>query len=125
MKKRKARRRKDSAKRANLTLTAAAISRQERASKGAIQEKEDLRSALLKRDIYKRVENGAFVPKRYFSVARQFLVDAKVELKKVTWPTRKELLSTTAVVLILVFLIAFFLGIVDLGLVKIIRNVVG
>ncbi|NVL92024.1 MAG: preprotein translocase subunit SecE [Desulfobacterales bacterium] len=58
-------------------------------------------------------------------MARQFLVDAKVELKKVTWPTRKELLSTTAVVLILVFLIAFFLGIVDLGLVKIIRNVVG
>lgn len=124
MKKRKARRRKGSAKRANLTLTAA-ISRQERASKGAIQEKEDLRSALLTRDIYKRVENGAFVPKRYFTVARQFLVDAKVELKKVTWPTRKELLSTTAVVLILVFLIAFFLGIVDLGLVKIIRNVVG
>jgi preprotein translocase subunit SecE len=124
MKKRKARRRKGSAKRENLTLTAA-ISRQERASKGAIQEKEDLRSALLKRDIYKRVENGAFVPKRYFTVARQFLVDAKVELKKVTWPTRKELLSTTAVVLILVFLIAFFLGIVDLGLVKIIRNVVG
>ena len=124
MKKRKARKRKGSAKRANVTLTAA-ISRQERASKGAIQEKEDLRSALIKRDIYKRVENGAFVPKRYFTVARQFLVDAKVELKKVTWPTRKELLSTTAVVLILVFLIAFFLGIVDLGLVKIIRNVVG
>ncbi len=124
MKRRKARKRKGSAKRANLTLTTA-ISRQERASKGAIQEKEDLRSALMKRDIYKRVENGAFVPKRYFTVARQFLVDAKVELKKVTWPTRKELLSTTAVVLILVFLIAFFLGIVDLGLVKIIRNVVG
>lgn len=124
MKKRKARKRKGSTKRANLTLSAA-ISRQERASKGAIQEKEDPRSALLKRDIYKRVENGAFVPKRYFNVARQFLVDAKVELKKVTWPTRKELLSTTAVVLILVFLIAFFLGIVDLGLVKIIRNVVG
>jgi len=124
MRKRKGRRRKGSAKRANLAV-AVAISRQERATKGAIQEKEDLRSASLKRDIYKRVENGAFAPKRYFTVARQFLVDAKVELKKVTWPTRKELLSTTAVVIILVFLIAFFLGIVDLGLVKIIRNVVG
>jgi preprotein translocase subunit SecE len=124
MKKRKARKRKGSAKRANLALNAATSS-QGRAGKGAIQEKEDLRSALIKRDIYKRVETGASVPKRYFTVARQFLVDAKVELKKVTWPTRKELLSTTAVVLILVFLIAFFLGIVDLGLVKIIRNVVG
>jgi preprotein translocase subunit SecE len=124
MRKRKGRRRKGSAKRANLGV-AVAITRQERASKGAIQEKEDLRSTSLKRDIYKRVENGAFAPKRYFTVARQFLVDAKVELKKVTWPTRKELLSTTAVVIILVFLIAFFLGMVDLGLVKIIRNVVG
>jgi preprotein translocase subunit SecE len=52
-------------------------------------------------------------------------VEAKVELKKVTWPTRKELLSTTAIILLLVFLIAFFLGVVDLGLVKIIKNVVG
>jgi preprotein translocase subunit SecE len=56
--------------------------------------------------------------------ARQFLSDAKVELKKVTWPTKKELLSTTAVVIVLVILIAFFLGVVDLGLVKIIKNVI-
>jgi preprotein translocase subunit SecE len=53
------------------------------------------------------------------------LADAKVELKKVTWPTRKELLSITGVVIILVLLIAFYLGIVDLGLVKMIKNVIG
>jgi len=52
------------------------------------------------------------------------LFDAKVELKKVTWPTKKELLSTTAVVIVLVILIAFFLGVVDLGLVKIIKNII-
>ena len=57
--------------------------------------------------------------------AKEFFSEARVELKKVTWPTRKELLSTTAIVLLLVFLIAFFLGVVDLGLVKIIKNVVG
>ncbi|KPJ62138.1 MAG: preprotein translocase subunit SecE [Deltaproteobacteria bacterium DG_8] len=56
---------------------------------------------------------------------RQFLADAKVELKKVTWPTRKELLSTTAIVIVLVLIVAFFLGIVDLGLLKMIKNVIG
>lgn len=124
MKKRKARRKKRISKRSNVLLTAG-ISEQKEAGRVAIAEKEDLRPAPLKKDTYKRFENGVFAPKRYFVVARQFLVDAKVELKKVTWPTRKELLSTTAVVLLLVFLIAFYLGIVDLGLVKIIKNVVG
>ena len=100
-------------------------SKQKNADRKANQEKENFRPAPLKKDVLKRAENGVFAPKRYFIVARQFLADAKVELKKVTWPTRKELLSTTAVVIILILLIAFFLGIVDLGLVKIIKNVIG
>jgi preprotein translocase subunit SecE len=124
MKKKKAHRRKSISKRSNVISTAS-ISKQEKAGGEAIAKKEDLRPAPLKKDVYKKVGNGVFAPKRYFTVARQFLADAKVELKKVTWPTRKELLSTTAVVIILVLLIAFFLGIVDLGLVKIIKNVIG
>ena len=55
----------------------------------------------------------------------QFLREAKMELKKVKWPTRKELLASTAVVIVLTLLVAFFLGLVDFGLIKIIRNVVG
>ncbi len=43
----------------------------------------------------------------------QFLREVKVEIKKVTWPTRKETLASTAVVLITTFIIAFFLGFVD------------
>jgi len=81
-------------------------------------------SAVKKKNVYRKADNSLFVLKRYFIVARQFLFDAKVELKKVTWPTKKELLSTTAVVIVLVILIALFLGIVDLGLVKIIKNVI-
>ena len=54
-----------------------------------------------------------------------FLREAKMELKKVKWPTRKELLASTAVVIVLTLLISFFLGAVDFGLIKIIRNVVG
>ena len=124
MKKKRAQRRRGIRKKSNVETTAD-ISKQKKIGRVSIPEKEDLRPTPLKKDFYKTVENGVFAPKRYFIVARQFLVDAKVELKKVTWPTRKELLSTTAIILLLVFLIAFFLGVVDLGLVKIIKNVVG
>jgi len=62
---------------------------------------------------------------RYISVAGQFLKDARMELKKVKWPTRKELLATTAVVIVLSLLVAFFLGLVDFGLIKIIKKIVG
>ena len=124
MKKKKARRKKGITKRSKV-ISSASISKQQETGRRAIPEKEDLPPTPLKKDVYKKPENNVFAPKRYFIVARQFLADAKVELKKVTWPTRKELLSTTGVVIILVLLIAFFLGIVDLGLVKIIKNVIG
>ncbi|MCD6264767.1 MAG: preprotein translocase subunit SecE [Deltaproteobacteria bacterium] len=99
-------------------------SKQGKAGGHIAPEKENLQPAPLKKDVYKKADNSLFVLKRYFIVARQFLFDAKVELKKVTWPTKKELISTTAVVIVLVILIAFFLGVVDLGLVKIIKNVI-
>ena len=88
-------------------------------------ERVDLQAAPSKKDMTKKTEGGVFAPKKYFLVVRQFLAEAKVELRKVTWPARKELLSITAVVIILVILVAFFLGIIDLGLVKIIKNVIG
>jgi preprotein translocase subunit SecE len=124
MKKKKARRKRSISKKSNV-MSNAIISKQKNAGKEAISEKEDLRPTQLKKDVYKKADNGGFALKRYFIVARQFLVESKVELKKVTWPTKKELLSTTAVVIVLVLLIALFLGITDLGLVKIIKNVIG
>ncbi len=54
---------------------------------------------------------------------RQFLREVKTELKKVTWPSRKDTLSGTAVVLVTVFVIAVFLGIVDSGLSNLIKMV--
>ena len=53
----------------------------------------------------------------------QFLREVKVELKKVTWPTRKQTLGSTVVVIILVMIISLFLGVVDLGLSNVIRVV--
>ncbi len=51
----------------------------------------------------------------------QFLREVKVELKKVTWPTRKQTIGSTAVVIILVMIISLFLGVVDIGLSSLIR----
>jgi len=51
----------------------------------------------------------------------QFLREVKIELKKVTWPTRKQTISSTIVVIIIVFLISFFLGIIDIALSNILR----
>ena len=62
---------------------------------------------------------------KYISKAGQFLREAKMELKKVKWPTRKELLASTAVVIVLTLIVSLFLGLVDFGLIKIIRNIVG
>ena len=56
-----------------------------------------------------------------FESAKQFLREVKTELKKVTWPSRKDTLSGTAVVLVAVFIIALFLGIVDSGLSNVIK----
>ena len=53
----------------------------------------------------------------------QFLREVKVELKKVNWPSRKQTIGSTVVVLILVLIISFFLGAVDIGLAGIIRVV--
>lgn len=62
---------------------------------------------------------------KYVKIALQFLRESRTELKKVKWPTRKELLASTAVVLVLTLLVSFFLGIIDFGLIKIIRRLVG
>ena len=61
----------------------------------------------------------------FFKLAGLFLRQAKVELKKVKWPTRKELIASTVVVIVLTLLVSFYLGLVDLGLIKIIKHVIG
>jgi|TARA_Y100000031_G_scaffold24392_1_gene26070 preprotein translocase subunit SecE len=54
--------------------------------------------------------------------AIQFLSEVKSEVKKVTWPSKKEALGGTAVVLVVVFVMALFLGLVDLLLSKIVET---
>ena len=61
--------------------------------------------------------------KTYIDKGLQFLREVKIELKKVTWPTRKQTIGSTVVVIILVMIISLFLGVVDIGLSSIVRVV--
>ncbi len=56
---------------------------------------------------------------------KQFLREVKTELKKVTWPTRKDTLAGTAIVLVTVGVAAVFLFIVDYGLSSLIKWFLG
>ena len=42
-----------------------------------------------------------------------FLREVKVELKKVTWPTKKQLIAYTVVVFLTVFMIATLIWVID------------
>ncbi|MFA5321143.1 MAG: preprotein translocase subunit SecE [Smithella sp.] len=55
----------------------------------------------------------------------QFLKEAKMELKKVTWPTPKQTMASTAVVIVLVFIVSFILGIIDFALAKAVKLILG
>jgi preprotein translocase subunit SecE len=61
----------------------------------------------------------------WWQASVQFLLEVKQELKKVTWPPKKQTLSATGVVLSLVILVSLFLGLVDFVLVRLVRLVLG
>ncbi|HXF05356.1 MAG TPA: preprotein translocase subunit SecE [Blastocatellia bacterium] len=48
--------------------------------------------------------------------ARQFYQDVKMEMKKVTWPTRQDVYGQTVVVLIVLFFFGYFLYYTNLAL---------
>ena len=47
---------------------------------------------------------------------KDFFKEVKIEMKKVVFPSKDELIGSTWVVIIVVLIISMFLGIVDFGL---------
>ncbi|MBJ6725867.1 preprotein translocase subunit SecE [Geomesophilobacter sediminis] len=45
--------------------------------------------------------------------AKNFFEEVREELAKVTWPTRKETISTAQVVVVIIVLISLYLGVCD------------
>ena len=63
--------------------------------------------------------------KSWFTRSRQYVVEVQGEFNKVTWPPQAELITGTVSVIVIVSLIATFLGIVDFGLSRVIQMVLG
>ncbi len=61
----------------------------------------------------------------FVSKSTQFLREVKAELKKVTWPSRKQTLGSTVIVIVLVMMISLFLGVVDIALSSLVHVVLG
>jgi preprotein translocase subunit SecE len=54
-----------------------------------------------------------------------FYGDVKTELKKVTWPRKKEVYATTLIVIITVFFFGVYLYVVDFFLQNIVQRIFG
>ena len=56
--------------------------------------------------------------------AKDFLGEVKVEVKKVTWPSRKDAMGGTMVVVVVVVIMSIFLGVIDTLLSKIVEALI-
>lgn len=55
----------------------------------------------------------------------QFVKESKNELRKVSWPPRKETTAVTMVVIIAVFIVGFYLATVDWMFSSVIKYLIG
>jgi preprotein translocase subunit SecE len=54
-----------------------------------------------------------------------FLKDVNAELRKVTWPTKEELIGSTIVTIVVSLIMSIFIGAVDRVLTLVIKTVFG
>ncbi len=52
---------------------------------------------------------------------KRFLEEVKIELGKVTWPSRKETMATAWIVVVIIVVISLYLGACDVVLAKLMR----
>jgi preprotein translocase subunit SecE len=55
----------------------------------------------------------------------RFAIDARMEVRKVVWPTRQETMQTTLIVMVMVFLLGLLLWLFDTVLMSILRFLTG
>ena len=54
---------------------------------------------------------------------QEFVREVLAEFRKVTWPSRAELVNSTAVVIVVTVVLAFFLGGVDVVLARVVERI--
>jgi preprotein translocase subunit SecE len=52
---------------------------------------------------------------------KEFVEEVLAEFRKVTWPSRQELVNSTVVVIVVTVVLAFFLGAVDIALARVVE----
>jgi preprotein translocase subunit SecE len=50
--------------------------------------------------------------------AKKFLTECKAELKKVTWPTKEQLIHNSIVIVVFIAIITVILSVLDFGFAK-------
>ena len=54
---------------------------------------------------------------------QEFIREVLAEFRRVTWPSRQELINATVVVVAVTVILAFFLGAVDVALARIVEKI--
>jgi preprotein translocase subunit SecE len=90
--------------------------RQERRAKASVAERREAATTSARR-------SAAPTEKKKRTGARQFLKEVRQELRKVDWPSRRELISYTIVVLVTVIVMTTFVFGLDFVFSKLIFNV--
>jgi len=62
--------------------------------------------------------------KKNWESTKEFLLDVRSELRKVTYPTLSETVGSTSVVIVLVVIVSLFLALTDLILVRLIGRII-
>ena len=65
-----------------------------------------------KKNIFKRI--GGFFVNLVKGIGRKFK-EMYFELKKVTWPTKKDMINYSVVVLVFIVIMGVIIGVIDLG----------
>jgi preprotein translocase subunit SecE len=60
-----------------------------------------------------------------FQKIKHFFSETRVEMRKVTWPTRDELKESTKIVIVATFVVTVFIGIIDQILTLVVRRLLG
>ena len=54
---------------------------------------------------------------------KEFVQEVLAEFRKVTWPSRQELINSTVVVIVVTVVLALFLGAVDIVLARVVERI--
>lgn len=57
-----------------------------------------------------------------FERIKNYLTGVRGEMARVTWPTRKEVISLTALILLLVVVVTLYVFVIDQGVLAVITN---